>query len=291
MKNILLTSLAAILLFACKEKVINQDSNNLEDTATENIDSLDFDASDTLVYQIKSFDKRSKDCVSDSVNCAIFKASFPLINSRQHARVADLINTFIRSEVYQPLIGEEQPNGLNGLLAPYFQAFSESLQTHQNEGEDTIIAWKFTRIISVIDNLPKLFTISRYERSYAGGAHPNSFTNFYHFNPKNGEKLSLEDFFIKGFKKELTPIAEKSFRKTLNVSPKANLVDEGFWFKNKVFELNDNFWFTEQGIHFLYNPYEVAAYAVGPIEAKVSYSDIEGLLKEEYKHLSTNRIQ
>jgi hypothetical protein len=282
MKNILIISALVLVLFSCKQNQKNTETNDtIPDTSAIEYSDEETTTGDTLQYTTKGFNKKNAGCVSESANCASFEASFPLLNKSIHGKVADSINNFIRELLYKPLIGEETPNGLTDLLKPYFEAYNESLQTSQNEGEDSIAAWSFNRQFSVLKNTPTLFTVSHYERSYAGGAHPNSFRHFHHFNPKTGELLFLLDFFKEGYRKKLTAIAEKKFRKQLNISPNTSLEDEGFWFSNKVFELTENFWFKDNAIHFLYNPYEVASYAVGPIEVKIPYSEIEDLLKPE----------
>ncbi len=283
MKNTLIISAIVLLLFSCKDKTVkNNDAN--EDTVTLEADTAEVYVGDTLVYEVKGFNKQIEGCVNEKTNCASFIASFPVLDPKANGhKTADAINNFVRSKLYSALIGEEQPNGLNDLLRPYFEAYKEALQNNQNEGEDSIAAWKFNRRISVHTNTFKVFTLKHSESSYAGGAHPNSFTNYYHFNPKNGEQFTLASFFNKGYETKLTALAEKAFRKKLSISPNTSLEDEGFWFKNKVFTLTENFWWDNEGIHFLYNPYEVAAYAVGAIEISVSYNTINELLKEEYK--------
>lgn len=282
MKNTLLISFIILLLFSCKEKTVKHD-DTIEDSAVTQSDTIEVFTGDTLLYEIKGFNKQIEGCVNQNTNCASFIASFPVLNGKAHGKVADSINNFIREKLYSALIGDEQPNGLNDLLRPYFAAYSEALQTHQNEGEDSIPAWKFNRRFSIITNTFKVFTLEHHERSYAGGAHPNSFSNYYHFNPLNGGRFYLYNFFVDGFEKKLTAIAEKEFRKQQGLSSKANLEDEGFWFKTKVFSLNENFWWGNDGLHFLYNPYEVASNAVGAIRIIIDYNAIYDLLRDEYK--------
>ena len=283
MKNTLLISLITVLLFACKDKTVKNNNAHTDTTHSLTDTIVEHFVGDTLTYEVKSYDKKIEGCANEKTNCASFIASFPVLNVMVHGKVADSINNFIRAKLYYPLIGDEQPNGLNDLLRPYFDAYKETLQTNQNEGEDSIAAWSFKRNITVHTNTFKVFTLVHSEKSYAGGAHPNSFSNYYHFNPKDGKRFYLNDFFKLGFEKELTAIAEKKFRKQLNISPKASLEDEGFWFKTKKFSLNENFWWAKDGLHFLYNPYEVAAPAVGAIEVVVNYNDIYDLVKEEHK--------
>jgi hypothetical protein len=39
--------------------------------------------------------------------------------------------------------------------------------------------------------------------------------------------------------------------------------------------------FTPEGVHFFYNPYEIAAYARGPIELTIPYEELKGIIRKE----------
>ncbi|MCB0300152.1 MAG: DUF3298 domain-containing protein, partial [Calditrichaeota bacterium] len=56
-----------------------------------------------------------------------------------------------------------------------------------------------------------------------------------------------------------------------------------FFFENNRFELNDNFRIGDNGLEFLFNPYEIAPYAFGAMTLELPYSEIGDLLsKSEY---------
>jgi Protein of unknown function (DUF3298) len=45
--------------------------------------------------------------------------------------------------------------------------------------------------------------------------------------------------------------------------------------------LPKNFELQEEGIYFWYNPFEAAAYALGPTDFTISYSELGKLVKKE----------
>ena len=51
----------------------------------------------------------------------------------------------------------------------------------------------------------------------------------------------------------------------------------------KEIPLNDNFYFDQDHLYFLYNQYEITAYAAGPVLIKVPFSAIQTILKSEFK--------
>lgn len=72
----------------------------------------------------------------------------------------------------------------------------------------------------------------------------------------------------------LKQLAEKAFRQYHKLSVDANLDDAGFFFENGVFSLPANMALTENGLMLLYNPYEVAAYALGETRLFIPYAEI-----------------
>jgi hypothetical protein len=78
---------------------------------------------------------------------------------------------------------------------------------------------------------------------------------------------------------ELTKIAENKFRRLFNIPANKDLINAGFFFNKGIFRLNDNYSFSNYGITFKFNPYEVAAYVYGAPEITIPYSEIKNLIK------------
>lgn len=51
----------------------------------------------------------------------------------------------------------------------------------------------------------------------------------------------------------------------------------------KEIPLNDNFYFDKEALYFLYNQYEITAYAAGPVLIRIPFSAIKPLMKSEFK--------
>lgn len=288
MKINLLLILALLLAAACENKP--EHPRSIGEVPTDSTtDSASFTETvlDTALYTLNSFDKRYEDC-PDSANCAVFKASFPIVKKTTNTPFADSVNNFIRQNLYSPLYGDKPANGINDLLAPYFEAFKENLQNH--EEPQTMNGWYYYRNFTVAVNSPALFTICWQQSAYAGGAHPNGFTNYYNFDTKTGKQLWLSDFLTLGSKTIFRKMGEIKFRKIKRLSERADLEDAGYRFIDNKFHLNENFVFTPKGIKFVYNPYEIASYAEGSIELTFNYKEFENLLKDQYKQLNKNLI-
>lgn len=283
MNKILLLVTLVTVLAACENKG-HEGGLTHGDNAEKIPDSTmhDLMPSDTLFYLVQGFNKSIDGCVSDTADCASFKSSFPVIEARIHGQVSDSVNNFIRQKLYSPLIGDRQANGINDLLAPYFEAYKQAQAEDLKNGENHTSAWFYSRYFTIQENTPRMFTLVHTEKSFAGGAHPNHFTNYYHFNPATGGRITADNIFKPGYQAAITKMAEKKFLWKMQLTAGSNLEEQGFWFKDNKFVLPANFYITENGIKFFFNPYEVAAYAVGKIEMSFTFKEVESWLRDEF---------
>ncbi len=115
------------------------------------------------------------------------------------------------------------------------------------------------------------------EYSYLGGAHGSSRIYGLNFNKNTGELATYESVFIDDMKKieeVLLPIVRENllaqeldsmlFNPNLDELPLPNIA---------------NFLFTDDGIRFYYEEYEIAPYVVGVISIEIKYEDIQEILK------------
>ena len=112
---------------------------------------------------------------------------------------------------------------------------------------------------------------------YAGGAHGNYGSIFYCFDVSARKQLQLSDI-ISADSITLQHLAEKYFRIQYHV--KSDSLNEVL-FENHL-AANDNFYFNEKGISFLYNPYEVASYAQGEIVVFIPFSALKKYIQPAF---------
>jgi len=73
--------------------------------------------------------------------------------------------------------------------------------------------------------------------------------------------IKLSDLLKEGTFGKIEAIAEASFRRDHNLSPKESLSEESFNFPEDHFRLNDNFGLGQRDLVFLFNTYEI-----GPVQ-------------------------
>lgn len=126
----------------------------------------------------------------------------------------------------------------------------------------------------------KTLTVRFETYAYTGGAHPNSNLSFYTFDRETGRSLTLNDMVSDTT--ALLGVVEKAFRKQQDLLPQYNLEERGYFLRDGRFFLPANVGMSREGLVFYYNPYEIAAYAVGPIEVTVPYEQLNGILRDDW---------
>jgi hypothetical protein len=95
--------------------------------------------------------------------------------------------------------------------------------------------------------------------------------------------VTLESILTEGALPRLTAITERHFRAKRELGPTADLKEEGFWWKDGRFHLNENYGFGETSLTFFYNQYEVAPYSMGVTEVEIPYAEIAHLLRPKLR--------
>ena len=130
----------------------------------------------------------------------------------------------------------------------------------------------------------RMFTILAAYYSYAGGAHPNHYTNIFNIDPVTGETYELKDILKNPneFPATIRAWLKKTYPETLEE------IDSFYFEESDIFEdkLNDgtyDFSVDDAGLHILFSPYEVASYATGYIGVDFSYEEYPDLVQDAFK--------
>jgi hypothetical protein len=190
--------------------------------------------------------------------------------------VQDSVKKAINNFVLAPAIGEAKYSSFEQLRDSLIDNFKKT----RLEIPDMPLSYGLERTIKVETDTLGIFAMEFFEYTFYGGAHPNTAVIYENINLANGQKIKLSDLFNPGFEEKLNSAAEKSFRKARELKPDENLEEAGYWFEKGKFKLNDNFIITKKGLKFLFNPYEVAAYALGPTEFLIEYPSIKEIIKK-----------
>lgn len=104
---------------------------------------------------------------------------------------------------------------------------------------------------------------------YLGGAHPYSYGGYVVFDMSTGEEVKEADF-LDVENSDLYDLLFAKVLEAMDTEEPEDLLDAPTF--------NANFSVDNEGVTWLFNPYEVAAYAYGPIEATLTWEELEPYL-------------
>ena len=118
---------------------------------------------------------------------------------------------------------------------------------------------------------------------YTGGAHHVRYDKSYYYNKESDEIVSIKDFLEKDT--SLDKLANLSYYYVMKYSDDNNLnfdkegVKEGLSSNLNNFE---HFNFIDDGLEFIFPPYQIAYYAAGEIKIVIPYNELKGIIKNKY---------
>lgn len=164
-------------------------------------------------------------------------------------------------------------------LATGARLFSVSYQKMGEEGRMFGGCWELQVDCDTTFSSPAILTVRQETYTYSGGAHPNTQTRLQSFSRRTGHALQLTE--VVSDTTALLGLVERAFRKQQDIRAGQDLEAAGYFLRDGQFFLPGTFGIGRDGLIFLYNPYEIAAYAVGPIQLTVPYSSLKAILKQE----------
>jgi hypothetical protein len=115
---------------------------------------------------------------------------------------------------------------------------------------------------------------------YTGGAHGNYASSFLNLDWKGQQSWVLTDVFNKRDTAQLVPLLQAAARRYFKIGKSQSL--GGYLFDSKI-PVTSNFYIVPGGLVFLYNPYEIAAYAAGQICLYLKYEEVKPWLTKAFK--------
>ncbi|WP_316809881.1 DUF3298 and DUF4163 domain-containing protein [Pedobacter heparinus] len=248
--------LMAASFSACQSE--QKASSNADTTAAEAADQLSFKYDSVKVYSKHPI--AGTENLKDTTKAVI---SYPVFADQK-------VNQFIEQKVMNSANEGEHYSSYEDFATAFVKNFDDFSKDNAAYAQTWFMNGKVEVIAQQPDYLSLLYTYVNYE----GGAHPNSAFTYLNYNPTNHQEILLDSLIKPGSMPALTAIAEKIFRKNEKISATASLKDS-YFFENDKFSLNQNFTIAREGLKFLYNPYEIKAYAFGTTELLVPFAALK----------------
>ena len=247
--NIYLFLIAVVLLTSsCRKAVETQSANTSSETLTE----------------------------CKTVSCPAIDVEYLTVSGNNTA--SEKMNAEIQDFIIQSLyIGEDEAGSDAPSIEQAMKDFIKLYRTHSAEFPG--LSAEYFAEITVLQtfNSKEVLAISCRNYLYTGGAHGYSSISYKNFDPKTGTQLYYEDLFddVAAFE----ALAEKTF-KNQNEIPETDTINAtGFWFDDDAFYLPETVGISKEFVTLVYNQYEIASYAAGPITVEIPIAEVKDLLK------------
>lgn len=123
-----------------------------------------------------------------------------------------------------------------------------------------------------------LLSLAYFGYDYAGGAHGNYGTTGASYDLRTGRRLRYTDIFRPEAARQLPALLAVAVRPLIGLGASEPLDKELFV---KQMPITHNVFLTTGGVEFIYQPYEIAAYAQGEVRVFLPLGRVRTLLKED----------
>jgi hypothetical protein len=212
-------------------------------------------------------ENNDKPCGKVDIKYPVFSGNDKKIDKIINERITKIISDFYDAKT------------IDGTSEKFLADFSSFI----TEFPDVVLnQWNLNINLKVDNNSEQLLSLTVKMYGYTGGAHGFSSITYFNFNPKTGKLLTLEDVVTDVDK--VTALAKSVFIEQKKINPEKSINEQGYWFVNDDFSVNNNFKISPEGITFHYNQYEIAPYAEGDTDLLIPINKLKDLMTIKILH-------
>lgn len=251
--TVLALTLAITTFFACKQ---------------------DKPAASAAAVTINEAKLKAQDCVHDSV-CASVSLVLPQLAGGANAAAITAINDSLRSLALSGLEVNPQLSLEQGFDTAATNLFND-LKEHIKMSPD----WpgSYTREVTgkAAWQSPKYASFEMTTYGFTGGAHGSFAAVLGTYDLATGKSVNLTD--VVRDTAALVPMLEKAFVEAKKEGPDDTVKLADLLFPEfKQLPVSTNFCLVQSGVRFFYNPYEVAAWAIGSTDITLTWEQLGAL--------------
>ena len=194
------------------------------------------------------------------------------------AKINNLIVRFCYGDEYDGVdLAQASKEYADRLVEDYKKDAGETYEA--DEDSPWIFNWAYTITGSFAESYGDLQTYMVYSENYLGGAHGMQALIPHVINLKTGEEVEEDMMFIEGYEEPVSELIKAALQKdwgspddpgsTYCMMEEDGMVPNGYW------------GVSEEGITWYFQPYVIASYAQGVVEAKVPWHELRPYLDRD----------
>lgn len=211
---------------------------------------------------------QGKECPSITVNYIKAVGNHPAVDNI-NGKIEDyVIGVFTMMDV------STMPDSIEDAAVGFVNGYFEDVALFP----DSSMGYEAEVAVEVLNTFPGVISFQLFNYLYTGGAHGYAATTFLNVNPENGEEYTVEELFENYA--DFVAFAETRFREKMDIPEGQSINDDRFWFEDEKFYLPESMGFVDDKIIFVFNQYDIASYADGPIDLTISLDEAKPFLKD-----------
>ncbi|TVP77531.1 MAG: DUF3298 domain-containing protein [Gemmatimonadales bacterium] len=201
------------------------------------------------------------------------RLSFP--EAEGDSPLADAVRGWTRDRMTATGLGEGGRASTPEAAADTFQT---RYQAFRDDFPDAPQQWFLERHVRVEEATSRWVTLSVEESTYTGGAHPSYALGWVNLDPASGQVLDLDALFLPDARPELLELLDAELRASFQLEDNRPLTDVGLF--DETLSEPGTFALEGSGVRFLWNPYEIGPWSMGPIEVTLAWAELIPLLRD-----------
>jgi hypothetical protein len=181
-----------------------------------------------------------------------------------------------RDTLYRGLSARDYAEELVRIQTIEYRGMGEEALNNLSIMNSETLNWSYDEHLEARAGGPRLLVIVRDRAFYSGGAHPNYDKTYFVFDRELVTQVRLADIIREESLPALRHLVNGELRAGKGLGPGDSL-KKALFFVDEA-ELSENFFLSPQGLGFHWDPYEIASYAEGYVEALVPFGEIETFL-------------
>ena len=280
MKRILILAIAALIMAACGNKTEKGGDNDSTATA----ETAGAEMSDSVRMSSLKTDSLSYEKVEDIYKLSYF-VDYPVEGSDSLVKsVRAFINDYLGGAYEGPLDNGRDMQKRNGEIE-----FGNFLETCGEKDDEDVNEMFMKKMVNMRYETNTFVTFRAFTSQYFGGLHGIAFESGHTFSKINGKMFGydmMKSLDSPAFKRLIKEGLRKFFSQE---GDEKGMSDEDL--KNELIAFNGSIdelplpdtepYMTEQGVTFIYQPYEISYYAAGRPEFTIPFNDARPYLKPQ----------
>lgn len=235
-----------------------------------------------VVFAPREISAESSECAVDDQHCAKVRIQTLRTVGGGTAVLRENIDVYLEHDLVSRMrsVVPEDAGNRAGSAEALAAEFLAQHRVFVADFPEVTARWSFEVSVDAVYNTDSVATLDIVEFTFTGGAHPNTRRRLVSFDVDTGRLLGAEDLTrdVEG----LAAVAEAHLRSDRGLGPDDDLEAAGFWLPEGGFTLPDNMGVVAEGIVFHWDAYEIAPYAMGPIDVTIPVADLTEVAAPAY---------